>query len=103
MIVRSDGENIDVNFKKFKRPMGLVSTENSLTIGTFTEVVNFQREDSLVDNIKTSLQPIEQDITAPKLPSETPESTKAQDDQIASQPTTQPDTDDFTNYQKSLY
>ena len=67
MFVRSDGESIDVNFKAFRRPMGLTFTGSELTLGTFTQLINFRREDSLVAKLKLPLQSIEDDITAPTL------------------------------------
>lgn len=67
MLVRSDGEQLDVNYKSFPRPMGLTVTQNSLTVGIFTQVLKFQREDALLSQIKQPLQPIEQDITAPRI------------------------------------
>lgn len=67
MIVRSDGENLDVNFKSFERPMGLAATENGITLGIFTQVLNFEREDRLVPMIKKPLQKIEDDVTAPRI------------------------------------
>lgn len=73
MLVRSDGEALNVNFKNFPRPMGLAATEQGLTLGTFTEVLLFQREDSLLVQMKQPLVPIDQDITAPRiLPKEQP-------------------------------
>ncbi len=73
MLVRSDGEQLDVNYKSFPRPMGLSVTENSLTLGTFTQVIKFQREDGLLQQIKQPLVPIEQDITAPRIKPKTPD------------------------------
>lgn len=67
MLVRSDGNTLDVNFKNFPRPMGLAATEQGLTLGTFTEVLLFRREDGLLEQMKQPLQPIEQDITAPRI------------------------------------
>ncbi len=67
MLVRSDGEGLDVNFKSFQRPMGLVATETGLTLGIFTQIVNFQREDGLIEKIKQPLQDIKDDITAPRI------------------------------------
>lgn len=76
IIVRSDGESIDVNFKSFQRPMGLAATEDGLTLGTYTEIVHFQREDGLLKTIKQPLSKIEDDITAPRIkPKETSEKT----------------------------
>lgn len=67
MLVRSDGENLDVNFKSFQRPMGLVATEAGITLGVFTEIINFHREDGLLEKIKQPLERIEDDITAPRI------------------------------------
>ena len=67
MLVRSDGHQLDINYKSFPRPMGLAVTKNSLTLGVFTQVLKFQREDALLEKIKQPLLPIEQDITAPRL------------------------------------
>lgn len=73
MLVRSDGQSLDVNYKSLPRPMGLTVTQNSLTVGIFTQVLKFQREDGLLDQIKKPLVPIEQDITAPRLKTKTTE------------------------------
>lgn len=67
MLVRSAGGQLDVNYKSFPRPMGLTVTRDSLTLGIFTQVLKFQREDGLLEQIKQPLPPIEQDITAPRI------------------------------------
>ncbi|RYY02104.1 MAG: TIGR03032 family protein [Gammaproteobacteria bacterium] len=67
MLVRSDGKKLDVNFKSFTRPMGLSATEQGLTLGIFTQVMHFQREDGLLEKIKKPLKKIEDDITAPRI------------------------------------
>ena len=67
MFVRSDGDSLDVNFKNFPRPMGLVATEEGITLGIFTQIVNFQREDGLLEQIKKPLESIEDDVTAPRI------------------------------------
>lgn len=67
MLIRSDGQTLDVNFKRFHRPMGLAVTDQGLTLGTFTQIINFQREDGLLEKIKQPLQKIENDITAPRI------------------------------------
>lgn len=67
MLIRSDGHSLDINFKRFSRPMGIAVTENSLTLGTFTQILKFQREDGLLDKIKQPMERIEDDITAPKV------------------------------------
>ena len=51
MMVRSDGETLDVNYNAFPRPMGLTATEDGLTLGIFTQVLHFQREDGLLNQI----------------------------------------------------
>ncbi len=74
MLVRSDGDKLDVNFKSFPRPMGLSATANGLTLGIFTQVHHFAREDGLLEQIKRPLQRIEDDITAPRIkPKDAPE------------------------------
>ena len=67
IIVRSDGESLDVSYKNFPRPMGLTATEDGLTLGVFTQVYHFQREDGLLDNIKRPLERLEDDIVAPRV------------------------------------
>jgi uncharacterized protein (TIGR03032 family) len=67
MLVRSDGEQLDVNYKSFPRPMGLSVADNGLTMGTFTQVLQFQREDGLLEKIKKPIRKIEEDITAPRI------------------------------------
>lgn len=67
MLIRSDGETLDVNFKSFARPMGLSVTEEGMTLGVFTQIINFHREDGLLDMLKQPLQRIEDDITAPRV------------------------------------
>lgn len=67
MLVRTDGEVLDVNFKTFPRPMGLSVTENTLTMGTYTQVIKFQRENGLLEKIRKPLKKIEEDITAPRI------------------------------------
>jgi len=46
--IRSDGESIDTNFKFFRRPMGLAVTEDQITLGTFKEVIKFNRNDAII-------------------------------------------------------
>lgn len=67
MLVRSDGESLDVNFKSFPRPMGLTAGEEGITLGVFTQIINFQREDGLLNKIKQPLQNIKDDVTAPRI------------------------------------
>ncbi|MDO6423153.1 TIGR03032 family protein [Saccharophagus degradans] len=67
MLVRSDSESLDVNFKSFVRPMGLTATENGFTLGVYTQVIQFHREDGLINKLKMPLQRIEDDVTAKKV------------------------------------
>ncbi|MCY0965182.1 TIGR03032 family protein [Parathalassolituus penaei] len=67
MMIRSDGDHLDINFHRFPRPMGLSSRDGHLTLGTFNQVIRFQREDGLLAQIKQPLAPIEADITAPRV------------------------------------
>ncbi len=50
--VRSDGEQIDTNFKNFPRPMGIYADDSRLTLGTLTQVLEFKRNDALLNKIK---------------------------------------------------
>lgn len=43
--VRSNGSQIDVNFKNFVRPMGLAVTPQQITLGTLHQVWRFRRSD----------------------------------------------------------
>lgn len=67
MMIRSDGERLDINFHRFPRPMGLSSRDGHLTLGTFNQVIRFQREDGLLPQIKQPLVSIDADITAPRV------------------------------------
>jgi len=51
-LVRSDGESIDINFKRFRRPMGLASTENEIVLGTFDKITKFIRNDSVIAELE---------------------------------------------------
>ncbi len=77
MIVRSDGEALDVNYKSFPRPMGLTASESGLTLGTFTQIYQFQREDGLLESIKKPLERIENDIVAPRIKQKEDEETES--------------------------
>lgn len=67
MIVRTDGETLDINYKAFPRPMGLTTNGGGLTLGIFTQIIQFSRVDELLDMLKKPLERIENDITAPRL------------------------------------
>lgn len=49
--IRSDGESIDVNFKTFSRPMGLAVSEQQLTLGTYNQVIRFNRNDKVIERL----------------------------------------------------
>ena len=67
ILLRSDGQSLDVNYKSFHRPMGIAVSEGKITLGTFTQVTSFHREDGLIKKLKQPLDDIQKDITAPKL------------------------------------
>ncbi|MCP4115578.1 MAG: TIGR03032 family protein [Desulfobacteraceae bacterium] len=50
--VRSAGEQIDTCFKSFPRPMGIYADRERLTLGSFTQVLEFKRNDDLLNKIK---------------------------------------------------
>ena len=52
IFIRSDGETIDTYFKTFQRPMGIYADSNRLTLGTFSQVLEFKRCDDLLMKIK---------------------------------------------------
>lgn len=43
VLVRSDGETLDLAFRGFDRPMGLAVSGDSLTLGTYHSVLEFRR------------------------------------------------------------
>ncbi len=49
--IRSDGETIDTNFKRFRRPMGLAVTNEQITLGTFKEIHRFVRNDAVITGL----------------------------------------------------
>jgi len=50
--IRSDGHTINTHFKTFPRPMGLYADLNRLTLGTFSQVLEFKRCDNILKKIK---------------------------------------------------
>lgn len=52
IFIRSDGENIDTHLKAFPRPMGIYCDESRITLGTFSEVLEFKRTDDILKQIK---------------------------------------------------
>lgn len=67
MLVRTDGDSLDINVKQFARPMGLATDASGFTLGVFTQAIRFQREDGLLAQIHQPLPRIEDDPTAPRL------------------------------------
>jgi uncharacterized protein (TIGR03032 family) len=53
ILIRSDGETIDTNLKEFQRPMGIYADENRITLGTFSQVLEFKRSDDILESIKS--------------------------------------------------
>ncbi|HVL00973.1 MAG TPA: TIGR03032 family protein [Dongiaceae bacterium] len=102
MLVRSDGDTLDVNFKSFPRPMGLAATANGLTLGIFTQVHHFAREDGLLEKIKQPLQRIEDDITAPRIKPKEADADKA----VVAEEAAEEETEEqrkIREYEESLY
>ena len=52
ILIRSDGETIDTNLKAFPRPMGIYVDEDRITLGTFSQVLEFKRSNDILENIK---------------------------------------------------
>lgn len=67
-LMRSDGDKIDVNFKSFKRPMGITVHNDNITIGTHDKVIKFIRNDKVAKyldnvNIDSSFVPSAMHVT----------------------------------------
>jgi uncharacterized protein (TIGR03032 family) len=52
ILIRSDGENIDTNLKAYPRPMGVYANEERITLGTLTEVIEFKKSKTVLNEIK---------------------------------------------------
>jgi len=50
--IRSNGKDIDTNFKEFERPMGIYADDNRITLGTFNQVLEFKRSNEILEKIK---------------------------------------------------
>lgn len=96
MLIRSDGKNLDVNFKSFPRPMGLSVTDEGITLGIFTQIINFQREDGLIDQLKQPLKTIKDDITAPRIKA------KESDTEVSAKADNMNNSDDIAKLTKEL-
>jgi len=48
--VRSDGKVIDTKFMAFRRPMGLSVSKDQITLGTYSEVLKFVRNDKAIQS-----------------------------------------------------
>lgn len=51
-LVRAAGDAIDIHCKTFPRPMGIYADRSRLTLGTLTQVVEFKRQDAILQRIK---------------------------------------------------
>ena len=49
-LVRSDGDVIDTKFLAFRRPMGLSVSKDQITLGTYSEVIKFARNDKAIES-----------------------------------------------------
>lgn len=49
--IRASGGALDVNYKTFRRPMGLAVSEEQITLGTFQDVLRFKRNDSVIEKL----------------------------------------------------
>ena len=70
ILIRSDGEKLDVEPIPVERPMGISTDKRRLTLGSFSQILTFVREDGLIAQLKKPLLPIEEDRTAPRIKSE---------------------------------
>jgi len=50
--LKSDNVNIKISSYKFKSPMGLYIDKDKLTIGTYTQIINFKRNDKVLNQIQ---------------------------------------------------
>ena len=103
MLLRSDGKSLDVNFKSFPRPMGLAATEQGLTLGIFTQVMQFQRQDGLLQKIKQPLPKIEEDITAPRIKPKISEQEIKENNEVTEEKELSEVEKKHKLYEKSLY
>ncbi|MDX8389294.1 MAG: TIGR03032 family protein [Mariprofundaceae bacterium] len=62
-IIRSDGKSIDIHLSTFPRPMGVYADRERLTLGTFTQVMDFKRSDALLHKIKAGELDHEEKLT----------------------------------------
>lgn len=50
--IRSEGETLETNFHYFPRPMGIYADSTRLTLGTLTQVMEYKRNDVILQKIK---------------------------------------------------
>ena len=50
--IRTDGDTLETHFKQYPRPMGIYADEHRITLGTFSQVLEFKRSDELLESIK---------------------------------------------------
>jgi len=62
-LVRSDGEKIETHFQQYPRPMGIYADEHRITLGIFSQVLDFKRSDDILTQIKLGNLDQEQKFT----------------------------------------
>ena len=75
--VRTDGEVIDTNFKHFPRPMGVYADQERLTLGTLTQVIDFRRNDGILEQLQNKDFDAEEKLTKKVLPKQKKEQNEA--------------------------
>ncbi|GLQ30246.1 TIGR03032 family protein [Litoribrevibacter albus] len=63
ILIRSDGDTVTTCSKEFPRPMGVYADQHHLTLGTATQVIDFQRCDGLLDQVRSGYLDNEQELT----------------------------------------
>lgn len=61
--IKSDGKQLETNFKHYPRPMGIYADEERITLGTFSEVMEFKRSDDVLAKIKAGDLDDEENLT----------------------------------------
>ena len=63
VLIRSTESKINTHFKTFHRPMGIYVDKNRLTLGTHTEVLEYKRNDDLLETVKNGALDDENKLT----------------------------------------
>ena len=82
ILVRSDGENIDTNLKIFPRPMGVYASDERITLGTLTEVIEFKKSETVLNEIKNGKLDRENNFSRKLLEKEKEQQEKLREQQI---------------------